>query len=357
MPTHPQPDLPLAITAKDIGSWPGYLEPHDLHAIAKRMWADIDEGRTFGKKSVLYPSPDELWTDQRYAALRSLLGERLAWKLSSLSAVGPDYAAVKIVGANALNRHLGLERSNSTIILFDKMSMRPVCLIAGTQISAARTGTYASIIAETFFAPNDRLKVFLFGAGPVARWICLHLAALKGAAIENVFVRTRSATSAQLFAQSLTHLPFIVTPVTDNSALADVDLVITASNAHSPVFASGELKRSAVVVHLGGDETPASCLELMRENGLLACDDIAMVSARKTSSLAQLCRARHGSVKTLAPHWGIKSLAGIIKGETKPFRPAHITCVGLPSLDLYVAQHVYQAFVARHGLKHALGSE
>lgn len=340
--------VPLTITAKDLTAWEGYLEPHDLHAIARQMWHDLSYGRTSGKKSVLYPPPEQLRNSPHYSAvLGRLVGERLAWKLSALAAVGPKYAAIKIVGANALNRHLGLDRSQSTIMLFEKFSMRPLCLMAGSQISAARTGTYASIVAETFFQASERFTVFVFGAGPIAKWVCLQLAAIKGRSIEQLFVRAHSFTSAQRLAKSLTHLPFPITPVGDTDALGTAKLVVTATNAKSPVFAQGAINEQAVVLHLGGDETPAGYIKDMRERGMIACDDIEMVSERATSSLAQFCAEGHGSLQMVAERWGVKGLADLIEDKSLADRPAHITCVGLPSLDLYVAQHVYEAFVSR----------
>jgi ornithine cyclodeaminase/alanine dehydrogenase-like protein (mu-crystallin family) len=133
------------------------LEAGALHAVAREAWADIRGGRAYGLKSVLLPLESELWARPELDHYRKEFeGERLGWKLSTLSSVGPDYAAVKIVGANALNRHLGRPRSMSTIALFDKVTLAPICLLDGTEISAARTATYATTMVDRFLSGRSR---------------------------------------------------------------------------------------------------------------------------------------------------------------------------------------------------------
>jgi N-[(2S)-2-amino-2-carboxyethyl]-L-glutamate dehydrogenase len=347
MSSHISTFPPLVIRGNDLVSPVEILEPEVLHDIAMNVWRDVQAGLTVGKKSVLYPNEAELWSDSEYAKLRSVLGEeRLGWKLSALSAVGRNYAAVKIVGANALNRHIGLSRSSSAILLLEKASMRPLCLMDGTDVSAARTGTYASVVAETLFA-NQNFNVFIFGGGPVAHWVCRVLAAVRGRDIDALWVKTRSIQSALALKAKLSGIRLAITAAKDTSFLAEADLVITASNASEPLFAAEQLKDGAVILHLGGDETPAAYFAAMLPQGAVACDDVDMVSARGSSSLARYFSRQNTSVAMQAPHWGIKSLPSLVTGESPPIRPLHVTCVGIPSLDLYVAQYVYQKCLAQ----------
>ncbi|WMT92562.1 ornithine cyclodeaminase [Pelagibacterium sp. H642] len=326
------------------------LDPNPvvLHGIAKRMWRDLHLGKTFGKKSVLHPREADLWQRDEFSQLRGAFGsERLGWKLSALSAIGPDYAAVKIVGANAINRHFGLARSASIVVLLDKFTMRPLCLFEGTGLSAARTGTYGSIVADAIFAERDPIKVFMFGGGPVARNIALSLWANYGKSIDAVWVKTQSLGTAQAFVRSLAHTDLPLMAVGDNARLAEADLVVTASNAKSPVFSANQPNARAVVLHLGGDETPASYLTQMLRHGTLVCDDVAMVSQRNSQSLSLLFSARGTSLETQGPLLGIAGLADLVEGSVPIERPVHITCVGLPSLDLYVAAYLYEALRAQ----------
>ncbi len=77
-----------------------------------------------------------------------------------------------MIGANAFNRLRGLARSNSTFILMEKFSMQPVAIIDATQLSATRTGVYASTVLGLCPMEKDRIDVFLFGAGRLPRPCC-----------------------------------------------------------------------------------------------------------------------------------------------------------------------------------------
>lgn len=337
---------PLLISSADLAQSGIELDPRVLHHRAAQMWKDLGAGLSIGKKSVLLPSESELWASATYAALRDQFrDERLGWKLSALSSIGPRLASVKIVGANAANRHFGLERSFSTILLLDKFTMRPVCFLEGTAISAARTATYASLVAESVLAERKTIKVFLFGGGPIARSIGLALGAVLGARLEILWVRTRSLQSAEAFARSLPQITAIV-PVTDNANLLLADFIITASNAKSPVFAAHEVASEATVLHLGGDETPVAYLTHVLQCGIVVCDDLAMVSARNSQSIALYFSRRGLTLETEGQKLGVRDFAGHVVGRTPSRSPTHITCVGLPSLDLYVAEYIFEAYVA-----------
>lgn len=324
------------------------LEPSALHAVARQAWADIRHGRAYGLKSVLLPLESELWArPELHSYRKEFEGERLGWKLSTLSSVGPDYAAVKIVGANALNRHMGRPRSISTIALFDKVTLAPICLVDGTEISAARTATYATTMVERFLSGRDGLSAFVFGAGPIAERIILGLGIFGRDTFSKVFIRSRSVDSAvRLAAKLAARVAFPLVTVDDNAELCGCDLVITASNAKKPVFDDAEANPRAVTLHLGGDETPAQYIQRVLKTGRLLCDDVGMVSRRNSQSLALYFSKGQSTLETLGPLLGVTNFSDLDDDVQKlPDEPLHITCVGLPMLDLYVAKYVYETFL------------
>ena len=324
------------------------LEASALHAVAREAWADIREGRAYGLKSVLLPRESELWGRPEWAHYqKEFEGERLGWKLSTLSSVAPDYAAVKIVGANALNRHLGRPRSTSTIALFDKVTLAPICVLDGTEISAARTATYATTTVERFFPGHHDLAAFVFGAGPIAARVVLGLGIFEPDTFSKVFIRSRSVDSAvQLAAKLTARVAFPLVAVDDNAELGGCDLVITASNAKGPVFDDAEANPHAVTLHLGGDETPAQYIQRVLKTGRLVCDDITMVSRRNSQSLALYFSKGQSTLETLGPLLGVTNFSELGDDvQKREDEPLHITCVGLPMLDLYVAKYVYESFL------------
>lgn len=339
---------PLVISSADLLRSGVTLDPRALHDRAAQMWRDVDMATIgTGKKSVLLPPEHALWTLRQYAGFRPrFAGERLGWKLSALTAFGPRLASVKIVGANAANRLLGYPRSFSTILLLDAPTMRPVCLLEGTDVSAARTATYATLVGEAILFGRSSAKVFLFGGGPIARRICLALDALFGARVERLWIKTRSLETAEAFVRSLAPVSCTITAVADTENLAEADLVITASNAKTPVFDPSAIAETATVLHLAGDETPFAFIARALHNRSVYCDDIAMVSARNSQSLALHFSRQGSTLEAEAMALGVRQLPAYLARQPADPGPTHITCVGVPSLDLYVAEHIYHAYLA-----------
>lgn len=341
------PFPPLLISSTDLVRSGVELDPRALHDRAAQMWRDIGSVQGTGKKSVLLPPESAFWASSQHRELREHFErERLGWKLSTLTAVNSKLASVKIVGANAANRFLGYPRSCSTILLLDALTMRPVCLLEATDISAARTATYATLIGKALLSRRSMASVFLFGGGPIARRICLALDAVLGPRLENLWVRTRSLATAQALVQSLQPIASTIIPVADNAYLREADLVITASNSKFPLFEDFEIERNATVLHLGGDETPCEFISHTLENGTVVCDDIAMVSARNSQSIALHFSRRGSTLEAQAAGRGVRELADYLAAEEHDTAPTHITCVGVPSLDLYIAQYIYETYLA-----------
>lgn len=345
---HERPPFPpLLISAADLVRSGVELDPRALHDRAAQMWRDIGTAQSTGKKSVLLPPESVFWAFSQHGGLRQHFErERLGWKLSTLTAANSKLASVKIVGANAANRFLGYPRSYSTILLLDALTMRPVCLLEGTDISAARTATYATLVGKAILSRRSSASVFLFGGGAIARSICLALDAVLGPRLENLWVRTRSLETAQTFVQSLGPIAAAIVPVADNVNLREADLIITASNSKFPLFEESEIERNATVLHLGGDETPSEFISHALKHGTVVCDDIAMVSARNSQSIALHFSRRGSTLKAQAEGCGVRELSDYIAAEGHETGPTHITCVGVPSLDLYVAQYVYETYLA-----------
>jgi alanine dehydrogenase len=207
---------------------------------------------------------------------------------------------------------------------------------------------------ERFFEGREQISIFLFGAGPIAERIILALQACAADTIKLLTVRSRTGRSAEELAARLRpQVSFeLVSESEGRAALSDADFVITATNAKAPVFDAADVKH-ALILHLGGDETPADYLEQALRRGSLLCDSVEMVSRRNSQSLA-LYFSQHGTtLETAGPLLGVKNLAETL-GDAPVVTPAHITCVGLPMLDLYVGAHVYETLLMNEGITSSL---
>ncbi|WP_065376457.1 ornithine cyclodeaminase [Ensifer adhaerens] len=327
------------------------LSVAETHEAVEAAWRDIRRGSSIGGKAVLSLPEDEFWAMPEFMGKReSFAAERLGWKLSSLYSVNPRFGGVKIIGANAYNRRRGLPRSTSTYLLLDKTTLRPVAIFDGTALSAARTGTYASLVLETFVETPMKISVFLFGAGPVARSAidCLSLTATEH--IERIFIRSRFPESAARLAEAAASSTQIaLVPVADNAALVECAFVVTATNAREPIFEDHELARDAATLHLGGDEIPEAYLKRALRTGTVICDDLKTVSRRNSQSVSLYFSRRGLSLETAGPLLGIGEMSAPTGWQDSGPGPVCVTCVGLPMLDLYVAEATWEKLLKARG--------
>jgi alanine dehydrogenase len=165
--------------------------------------------------------------------------------------------------------------------------------------------------------------------------------------VAEVFVRGRSdAALDKLISDFAGRTSFKLKPVLDNSSLSHCDVVITATNARTPLFEDDELDPGAITIHLGGNEAPEAYLQRALRTGLVVCDDIKTVSRRNSQSIALHFSKRTLSLEEIGPLIGIRELSAPIAFEIDPTAPVCVTCVGLPMLDLYVAQATYEKYLA-----------
>jgi Predicted ornithine cyclodeaminase, mu-crystallin homolog len=325
------------------------FDPAEVQAVADRAWFDIRDERTYGLKSVLAMREAELWSDPDLAHLRSAFSdERLGWKLSSLAAANPCYAGVKVIGANALNRHFDKPRSTSTFLLLDKVGLYPLCLMDSTELSAARTATYPVLVSDLFLGEEtEPYDVFLFGAGPISEKIIIGLGVNRSKRIRRVYIRSRTEESSRRLSRSLKDkVPFPLIAVAGNERAVECRLVITASNANAPVFEVDDLAPDVVLLHLGGDECPAAFIRQALRRGTVVCDDIHIVATRGSQSLPLYFTRRGSNLEDAASLFGISNLAIIRAAQSCDYpSPVFVTCVGIPMLDLYLAQHVYEKYL------------
>lgn len=308
---------------------------------------DLSQSHCYGVKAVLQPGEEELQSLlQGSSATAYSENERPNWKLSTLVSVNQHFGAVKIVGSHSYNKKLNMPRSKSLIILYDKLTMVPLAMMDGTMISARRTGSYASISLGLIKPEVKKNNVFIIGAGEIAQAVIDDLACWSTGKIGCVFVLSRTLNNAQSFASRNNQLPFSVVAVKDRSLMPNCDFIITASNSSSPCYELQDLKSDALILHLGGDETPESLIEHVLLQGSVICDDIHCVSSRGSQSLARYFSNKDETLEKYATQFGVKNLYDRnTQRESSSGHRTLITCVGLPVLDLYVAQYLFMTFM------------
>jgi alanine dehydrogenase len=334
------------VSQEDLRSFDAVLTVGELHAAVENAWRDIRRGTAFGGKAVLSLPEDEFWRLPEFSGLREEFAEeRLGWKLSSLFSVNARVGAVKVIGANAYNRRLGLPRSTSTILLLDKLTLHPRAILDGTGMSAARTGTYASLVLKHCYRASAPAALFLYGAGPVARSVIECISHSSAHNVEQIFLRSRTTESARRLAGEMANKSRVpISVVADNLKLRDCSVVITATNARQPLFEEKDLADDVVSLHLGGDEVPEGYLQRALRTGLVVCDDIKTVSRRNSQSLALHFSRKGLSLEAVGPILGMREFSSAQNWRPDETGPVCVTCVGLPALDLYVAEATYEKY-------------
>jgi alanine dehydrogenase len=158
----------------------------------------------------------------------------------------------KIVSVRPRNRDVGLPPVDALVILVDEATGRPLAALEGALLTALRTGA-ASGVATDLLARPDSHVLACFGAGTQAETQVEAVCTVR--AIERVWVRSRSDESARHFAARMKGRGSVPTDVrvasSSSEALAEADVVCTATTSRAPVFDGGDLKPGAHVNAVG----------------------------------------------------------------------------------------------------------
>jgi ornithine cyclodeaminase len=166
---------------------------------------------------------------------------------------GPMQAlAVKVVSVFPGNATLGLPVVQGVVLVLEPNTGRPVALLEGSTLTAVRTGA-ASGAATDLLSRPDSSVVAIIGAGVQARTQLEAVCAVRRIDAARIYSRTRrraEALAAELAGQG--DFPRDLRAADSPAeALADADIVCTATSSARPVLADADLKPGAHVNAVG----------------------------------------------------------------------------------------------------------
>lgn len=202
-------------------------------------------GIIFPKESK-FPNMPVAGPDRRFFAMPAYLGGRF------------DVCGNKWYGSNAANTSKGLPRSILTVMLNDKDTGAPLCLMSANLLSAARTGAVPGVAAR-YLARKDSKVAAVIGCGPINK-SCFNHIMTQTKDIEKVYcfdIFEENAKRLASWAEDAFGIAGVAT-MDIEEALGDADVVTVAASRLKPLNIKNEwIKKGAAVLLSGpalGDE-------------------------------------------------------------------------------------------------------
>ncbi|MFP2925633.1 ornithine cyclodeaminase family protein [Pyxidicoccus sp. 3LG] len=203
-------------------------------------------------------------------------------------------------------------------------------------LTAVRTGVVGALAADVLARP-DASRVAVIGAG---RQAVIQLKSLRLVrSLTHVRVHDTEVERGLAFATRMyqeLNLPVRVEESVAD-AVADADIVVTATWSREPFLHPGMLRPGTHVITLGADEPGKAevSAELLRQSLFVVDHRGLAVSSGAAGSVGLGEDAIHAELGEV--------LAGVKPGRTSPEQVTVFGAVGLPFQDLAAAWHVYQA--------------
>jgi ornithine cyclodeaminase len=163
-----------------------------------------------------------------------------------------DALAVKVVSLFPKNPERGLSFIQAAVLVLEADTGRVVALLEGGSLTAIRTGAGSGAAIDLLARPDSRVAA-VFGAGAQGRTQLE--AACSVRKIEKAWVYDASAERAQVMVREMAGKGFIPKSLrvanSSKQALAEADIVCTATTSSTPVFADPDLKPGAHVSAVG----------------------------------------------------------------------------------------------------------
>ncbi|MBN1762053.1 MAG: ornithine cyclodeaminase family protein [Methanomicrobia archaeon] len=158
--------------------------------------------------------------------------------------------AVKTVSVFPRNAQQGLPTLHAAVLVLEASTGRPTGLLEGGTLTAIRTGA-ASGAATDLLARPDSVVAAIFGAGVQARTQLEAICTVR--AIQTVWVYDRIQERVEAFISEMAGTGPIPRDLraaaSPQQAVADADVICTATTSVTPVFADADLKSG---VHING---------------------------------------------------------------------------------------------------------
>lgn len=228
-------------------------------------------------KTTKFPNMPVAGPDRRFTAMPGYLGGRF------------DVCGVKWYGSNAANKEKGLPRSVLTVMLNDKDTGEPLCLMSANLLSSARTGAVPAVACRYLVKKNPKVLTVL-GCGAINRACVTHILS-QLPTVDKLVCFDIFDKAAQGFASWATE-EFGIEAVVDMElpgALKDADVVTVAASRLKPLEVEDAWFKPGATVLLTG---PMKAEDDFWLNSTIVYDNIHLHEAYVEDAIAS--GDRHG---------------------------------------------------------------
>lgn len=163
-----------------------------------------------------------------------------------------DYGLVKIASGFYNNPQFGLSSSQGLMLLFDKQTGQPVCLLQDEGYLTNLRTAVAGAIAAKYCAPKKISAIGIVGTGGQAK--CQLEQLLPVVDCETVYVYGRSNQKIAQFKDYFFDFPIVIQGVNDVSDVAEnCNLIVTTTPSHRPILTSDMIKQGTHITAIGSD--------------------------------------------------------------------------------------------------------
>jgi len=256
----------------------------------------------------------------------------------------PRDLGLKVVSVFPHNPERGLPTLSALVLMLDPETGAPMAMLDGAFLTAWRTGA-ASGLATDLLARPDAESLALIGAGAQARTQLLAVCAVRP--IRRVRIYSRTPERARAFVEAMRGEEGVPEDIalapTPEAAVAEADVVCTATNSPTPVFDGRSLRPGTHLNAIGSFTLQMRELdeETFRRASRVVVDSraAALVEAGEIVRAIQQGILRESDLIELG-----EIAAGRRPGRQRPEEITLFKSVGLAVQDLVAARWVLDAY-------------
>ncbi|NCC33169.1 MAG: ornithine cyclodeaminase [Chloroflexia bacterium] len=248
---------------------------------------------------------------------------------------------MKVVSIFPQNAARGEPTIYALVTLLDPATGRPVALLDGTYLTALRTGA-ASGVATRHLARPDARVLALFGAG--AQALPQALAVWAERPLERIWLVNRSRQRAEGLAQRMREAGITCElrfASTADEALAEAEIVCTATSATDPLFGDTALRKGVHINAIGAYRPTMAEIPLATVARARVVVDQAQAAWAEAGELVRAHNAGLITPEQIVGELGAVA-AGIVVGRTTDEEVTLFKSVGNAVQDLAVAHLAWQ---------------